>query len=291
MDMKATPRSSRLRQFALILVTVALALLLHEWQSSSSLSDKPCTDCLTLPDLRSIMLPAANPALPYPAPPAPSVWDSWTAGQRLADVSQRVRPRLIQELTQRSLNLGAPVYFRAFKAERILELWLQSREAWELWRSYPIAAASGRLGPKLREGDYQVPEGFYTVTARQMNPASKYHLAFNIGYPNEYDQQHQRTGSFIMVHGRDVSIGCLAMTDPAIEEIYLLVQTALEKGQPSVPVHLFPFRLTEEQLKSAAGDPSEAFWRNELLPAWQHFESKNTVPEIQIVEGRYQLRD
>jgi murein L,D-transpeptidase YafK len=204
------------------------------------------------------------------------VWDTWTAEQRLADVAQRVRPRLIQELTQRPLTLGAPVYLRAFKEERVLELWLQSSQGWELWRSYPIAAASGRLGPKLREGDSQVPEGFYTVTARQMNPASKYHLAFNIGYPNEYDRHHQRTGSF-------------AMTDPAIEEIFLLVQVALEKGQPAVPAHFFPFHFTEEQLKSAAGDPSEAFWRDELLPAWQHFETRHEVPEVQIVEGRYQL--
>ena len=236
------------------------------------------------------MLPAPKLPLPYPTPPAPGLWDTWTADQRLVDVTQRVRPRLIQELTQRSFSLGAPVYLRAFKEERVLELWLQSSEGWELWRSYPIAAASGRLGPKLREGDYQVPEGFYAVTAPQLNPGSKYHLAFNVGYPNEYDRHHLRTGSFIMIHGREVSIGCLAMTDPAIEEIFLLVKTALEKGQPAVPAHFFPFHFTEEQLKSAAGDPSEAFWRDELLPAWQHFESKHTVPEVQIVDGRYLLR-
>ena len=86
------------------------------------------------------MLPAPKLPLPYPTPPAPGLWDTWTADQRLVDVTQRVRPRLIQELTQRSFSLGAPVYLRAFKEERVLELWLQSSEGWELWRSYPIAA-------------------------------------------------------------------------------------------------------------------------------------------------------
>lgn len=237
------------------------------------------------------MLPAPKPLLPYPAPPAPEVWDTWTAAQRLADVTQRVQPRLNEELNKRSIPPGAHAYLRAFKEERVLELWLQTNEGWKLWRTYTIAAASGQLGPKLREGDYQVPEGFYTVTTRHLNPASKYHLAFNIGYPNDYDQHHQRTGSFIMIHGREVSIGCLAMTDPAIEEIYLLVQAALGKGQPSVPVHLFPFRLTEERLQASASDPWEPFWRHELLPAWQHFESKHTVPEVPLVDGRYQVRD
>lgn len=257
------------------------------WQEGSS----NCESCLPMPDLTSFLHPVTQLQLPYPAPPASEVWDTWNAEQRLADVTQRVQHRLNEELNKRSIPPGAPVYLRAFKEERVLELWLQSSEGWKLWRTYPIAAASGRLGPKLREGDYQVPEGFYTVTAPQLNPGSKYHLAFNIGYPNEYDRQHQRTGSFIMIHGRDVSIGCLAMTDPAIEEIYLLVQTALEKGQPSVPVHLFPFRFTEERLQAAAGDLSEPFWRHELLPAWQHFEATHQIPKVSHLDGCYRLRD
>ena len=93
-----------------------------------------------------------------------------------------------------------------------------------------------------------------------------------------------------MIHGSNVSVGCLAMTDPVIEEIYLLVQAALEQGQPSVPVHLFPFRLTDENMNSAAGHPAEAFWRLELRPAWQHFEARHEVPEIGIVDGRYELK-
>ncbi len=272
-----------------LVITLFLLMSAAAWYCQEIPSN--CDSCLPMPDLTSFLHTVTQLELPYPAPPAPGVWDAWTAAQRLADVTQRLQPRLNEELTQRSITPGAPVYLRAFKEERLLELWLQSNEGWKLWRSYPIAAASGRLGPKLREGDYQVPEGFYTVTARQLNPASRYHLAFNIGYPNDYDQHHQRTGSFIMIHGREVSIGCLAMTDPAIEEIYLLAQGALEKGQPSVPVHLYPFRFTEERLQASADDPWEPFWHHELLPSWQHFESNHQVPKVSHVDGRYHLRD
>lgn len=256
------------------------------WQKPSA----SCEYCLPMPDLLSLVMPPPVMQLPYPPPAAPVVWDAWPAAQRLADVNQRVRPLLVEELKKRELALGAPVYLRACKQERELELWLRPASGWQLWRTYPVAAASGYAGPKLREGDYQVPEGFYEVTPRQMNPGSSYHLAFNLGYPNAYDLQHQRTGTFIMIHGSNVSVGCLAMTDPVIEEIYLLVQAALEQGQPSVPVHLFPFRLTDENLNNAVGHPAEAFWRDELRPAWQHFEARHEVPEIGIVDGRYELK-
>ncbi len=256
------------------------------WQKTP----ESCETCLPMPDLKSLFMPPPPIPLPYPMPPAPGVWDAWPAAQRLADVNQRVLPVLKEELKKHELELGADVYLRAFKQERELELWLRTGTGWHLWRTYPVASASGYAGPKQREGDYQVPEGFYDVTLKQMNPGSSYHLAFNIGYPNAYDLQHQRTGSFIMIHGRDVSVGCLAMRDPVIEEIYLLVQAAIEKGQSKAPVHLFPFRMTDENMNSAAGHPAEAFWRNELRPAWQHFEATHEVPEMGIVDGQYQLR-
>ena len=133
-----------------LLLGITLFLLLSAaacyWQEDSS----NCESCLPMPDLTSFLHPAPKLELPYPAPPAPQVWDTWSAGQRLADVTQRVQPRLKEELIKRSFSFGAYVYLRAFKEERLLELWLQSNEGWKLWRSYPIAAASGRLGPKQR---------------------------------------------------------------------------------------------------------------------------------------------
>lgn len=245
--------------------------------------------CLPLPDLSSWMMPTPTLDLPYPAPPEPEEWDTLPAAQRLADVNRRVRPLLKTQLEQRGFILGSAVYLRAYKDERELELWLKGGQGWDLWRIYPVAAASGRLGPKEREGDFQVPEGFYTITSRQLNPASRYHLALNIGYPNPLDLHHQRTGSFIMIHGRDVSIGCLAMTDPAMEEIYLLVEAALAAGQPDIPVHCFPFRLSPDRLATCTGHPWHAFWQEELLPAHTFFEQHLEVPDMQVTNGRYTL--
>ena len=111
--------------------------------------------------------------------------------ERAAEVARRVSPQLKKELQVKGLVLGQPVFLRIFKEERQLELWVQKEETFERFRSYPIAAMSGQLGPKLAEGDYQAPEGFYFVPASMMNPKSLYHLAFNIGFPNSYDLSHE----------------------------------------------------------------------------------------------------
>ena len=105
----------------------------------------------------------------------------------------------------------------------------------ERFATYPICRWSGRLGPKFREGDRQAPEGFYTVDAEQLNPNSRMHRSFNLGFPNAYDQAHGRTGSFLMVHGGCASIGCYAVTDPAVDEIWRMVTAALEQGQARFP--------------------------------------------------------
>ena len=119
---------------------------------------------------------------------------------------------------------------------------------------------SGSLGPKLAEGDHQAPEGFYYVARSGMNPNSRYHLSFDIGYPNTFDRAHRRTGSLIMIHGNRVSIGCFAMTDVSIEEIYTLCAVALTKGQKFFRVHSFPFRMTDERLQKEKENHHYAFW-------------------------------
>jgi murein L,D-transpeptidase YafK len=200
--------------------------------------------------------------LPYPAPPAAEIWRTWSPDQRLADLRARVQPGLNETLAARGTPLGSPTLLRAFKETGELELWLAGDAGWQSFRTYAVAAHSGGLGPKQREGDRQVPEGAYGVTAGALNPASTYHLSFNIGYPNAEDRRQGRTGSFIMIHGGAVSIGCLAMTDPWIEEIYLIVEAALQAGQAEVPVHIFPFRMHEERLRAAADSPWHAFWQS-----------------------------
>ena len=228
--------------------------------------------------------------LPYPPPPSRVPWRTMPASERLADVNRRVKPLLEKKLVERGLRLGNRVFIRLFKESGEFELWLQDAAGvWKPFRTHRIACFSGELGPKQREGDKQAPEGFYTVTSKQLNPASSYHLAFNIGYPNAFDLHHQRTGSLIMVHGDEVSVGCYAMTDAVIEEIYLLVTAALENGQPQVPVHCFPFRFTDERMQKAKGEPWYSFWEN-LREGYQHFETNRVVPKITVEQGHYRFR-
>lgn len=226
-------------------------------------------------------------SLPYTPPPPPEQWQPMSAADRLANVRSRLLPKLHDELVSKQLKLGQPAFIRIFKESRELELWLQNNEGWQIFRTYPIATFSGSLGPKTREGDMQAPEGFYSVTKQQLNPASSYHLSFNIGYPNAYDLHHQRTGSFIMVHGNVVSIGCFAMTDPLIEEIYLIVEAAL-KNTSTVPVHVFPFRITDERLQKEYTSPHLDFWQN-LRSAHDLFEKDKQVPRITVENGRYRI--
>lgn len=226
----------------------------------------------------------------YAVPPARERWETLSVTERLADINCRVRPFLETKLAVRGMRLGSPVFLRLFKETRELEIWLQGIAGdWKFLNSYSIACLSGNLGPKQREGDMQAPEGFYTVTPSQLNPASRYHLAFNIGYPNAYDLHHQRTGSHIMVHGDEVSIGCYAMTDVLIEEIYLLVSSAIEQGQREVSVHCFPFRFTTERMQQAQSEPWSAFWLN-LREGFDAFEKSGKPPEVLLRDGRYVFR-
>ena len=115
-------------------------------------------------------------------------------------------------------------------------MWKKNRDGqYELLKTYPICRWSGDLGPKKKEGDRQAPEGFYTITPGQMNPASNYYLAFNTGFPNAYDRAWGYTGSELMVHGDCSSRGCYAMTDEQIQEIYALARESFFGGQTGVP--------------------------------------------------------
>lgn len=192
-------------------------------------------------------------------------------------------------LHKTGLRFGAPAYLRLFKQESALEVWLQASDGrFRLFKTYPVCAWSGSLGPKLRQGDHQAPEGFYDVGKSQLNPQSRFHLAFNLGFPNAYDRANGRTGDFLMVHGNCVSIGCYAMGDAAIEEIYTLVTAALTHGPTSVPVHIFPFRLTEAALAAQRDNRWHSFWQD-LQPAYEQFEQTRQVPRITVAQRRYRM--
>jgi murein L,D-transpeptidase YafK len=210
---------------------------------------------------------------------------------RAAAAAARVRPALEHDLKAAGLQFGSPVLIRAFKEELILELFALNlkTQSFQLFRSYPIAASSGSLGPKLLEGDGQVPEGFYQVPPSAMKPDSRYHLAFNVGYPNAYDRALGRTGSWIMIHGNRVSIGCLAMTDEKIEEIYTMCAAAQGAGQAAFEVQVYPFRMTGERMAKARGSAWEGFWSN-LKEGYDHFEKTGKPARVSVRGGRYQFR-
>jgi murein L,D-transpeptidase YafK len=192
-------------------------------------------------------------------------------------------------LAAKGLRQGQPVFVRIFKQEAVLELWMRDDRQWRLFQSYPICRFSGGLGPKLKQGDRQAPEGFYQVANGQLNPNSRHHLSFNLGFPNAFDRAHGRTGSYLMVHGGCSSIGCYAMTDPAVDDIYRLVSAALRNGQASVEVHALPFRMTDANMTRHARSRWFDFWR-ELKAGYDLFESDRSVPSVQLVGKRYVVR-
>lgn len=180
---------------------------------------------------------------------------------RAAAACERVRPALGE-------HFGKPVFLCIIKEKLELELWVQEKSTWRVLKTYPVAGMSGTLGPKTAEGDCQAPEGFYAVLPGALNPKSNYHLSFDIGYPNAYDRELGRTGCQIMVHGSDCSIGCFAMTDPGIEEIYTMVDKALQAGQKAVPVQIYPFEMTPERMQREKDSPHIEFWRH-IRRGWQ----------------------
>ncbi len=195
-------------------------------------------------------------------------------------------PRINNILSLKHLTFGSPIFIRIFKLENELELWIQDEHEYKLYKTYIICFKSGKIGPKLREGDRQSPEGFYVVGHDQMNPWSDFHLAFNLGYPNDYDLFYDRSGSALMIHGRCSSDGCFAMTDYYMDEIYTLVHEALARNQIQFQVHIFPFRLNEKNMKDHQNSPWYSFWSN-LKEGYDFFEYYKIPPLISVMNGRY----
>lgn len=208
---------------------------------------------------------------------------------KVNEIINRIAPGLEKELATKGLHLGAPVFIRIFKLPAELEVWVENNYRYEHFKTYSICDFSGFPGPKQHEGDWQSPEGFYTVTADKLNPLSSYHLSFDIGYPNEYDRMHKRNGGNIMIHGSCSSMGCFAMSDYRIEEIYTLVNEALTKGQKKVDVHIFPFRMTEKNMEKFNSSPWIGFWKN-LKEGFDEFEHNRLVPTIDVSNGRYVIK-
>jgi murein L,D-transpeptidase YafK len=193
-----------------------------------------------------------------------------------------------RRLADKGLVAGSPILIRIFKAEFEFELWMRKGDRFELFATYPICYWSGTLGPKLHEGDKQAPEGFYAVGLNQIHRRGRWPRSLNIGYPNALDRAHARTGSLILVHGGCTSTGCFAMTNPVMVEIYGLAEQALQQGQDRIPIHVFPFRMTEPNLTARAAAHGEwrAFWLN-LKLGYDLFERTRLPPKVGICNKQY----
>ena len=206
--------------------------------------------------------------------------------KRASDVRLKVWPRLQKELTDKNFDSNYRLYIRIIKNIDLLEIWAKKGNTYELFKRYDICYYLGDLGTKTRSGDNKSPEGFYTIEAGQLFPDSRYHLAMNIGYPNKLERLKGYTGDAIMIHGRCASVGCYAMTDEGIDEIYTLVYKALKSGQKKVDLAIYPFRMTDEKTKSYVASPYYSFWKT-LKPGYQLFENSHVPPTVGVKNLQY----
>ncbi len=206
-----------------------------------------------------------------------------TSGRAHAPLSEKT----LAEIAAKNMDKESPILARIFKEEAEMEIWKQNRDGqYALLKTYPICRWSGDLGPKKKEGDRQAPEGFYTITPGQMNPASNYYLAFNTGFPNAYDRAWGYTGSELMVHGDCSSRGCYAMTDEQIQEIYALARESFFGGQKAFQLQAMPFRMTALNMAKHRNNPNFAFWKM-LKEGYDHFEASKQEPKVAVCERRY----
>ena len=189
------------------------------------------------------------------------------------------------------------IFIRAFKKEKVLELWgkNQADEKFKVIKRYDFCESSGELGPKRRQGDWQIPEGFYTID--RFNPWSKFHLSLGINYPNRSDRilaDKQDPGGDIFIHGNCVTIGCIPITDDKIKELYLFAVEAKNNGQDRIPVHIFPGRLGREEFEKLREEYAKDkelidFWTN-LEEGYTYFEKSRVLPQITVSkDGAYEF--
>jgi murein L,D-transpeptidase YafK len=222
---------------------------------------------------------------------------AWIAGcddsyldQSSGRSQQPISSATLAEMDKLDTTPSAPTLIRTYKKEAELEIWkMKSNGEYALLKTYPMCRWSGQLGPKKREGDMQVPEGFYSIAPGQMNPNSHYYLAFNVGYPNAYDRAYGRTGGNVMVHGVCSSAGCFSMTDEQVADIYAIARDSFAGGQREIQLQSYPFHMTAENMAKFRLDPNIAFWKN-LKDGSDHFEVTKNEPSV-LVCGKHYVFD
>lgn len=205
--------------------------------------------------------------------------------------------RMAELLEKQGLKASSfELYVRAFKQEELVQLWgrASGKDQFKLIIEYPFCTTSGNLGPKRKQGDYQIPEGFYHID--RFNAWSTFHLSLGINYPNASDKKlgGSNPGGDIFIHGNCVTIGCIPITDDKIKEMYLLAVEAKNGGQNKIPVHIFPAKMTEQNMQSLkakyAGKSELLIFWNGLKPGYDHFEQNKTLPKISVASnGNYSI--
>jgi len=218
---------------------------------------------------------------------------------------QKKFPRVKEAYTEKEKSITAQLaakgiktsealqlYIRAFKEESMIELWARnsSSKTFQLVDSFEVCAMSGTIGPKRKQGDRQVPEGFYHID--RFNPSSNFHLSLGINYPNASDKRNSKAdnlGGDIFIHGSCVSIGCMAITDEQIKELYIYCVEAYSGGQTKIPVTIFPARLTTSNYNRLVKRmPEQKELWTELQTAYTIFNASKKLPDISFLEnGRH----
>jgi murein L,D-transpeptidase YafK len=216
--------------------------------------------------------------------PAQNFWSTQLKYPRVASAWKSVKPQVESKLKAAGVSKdNFYLFLRAFKQEKQLEVWVSSsaKGPFTLLETYDVCAASGNLGPKIKQGDQQVPEGVYYID--RFNPQSSFHLSLGINYPNSIDLKrsgNQNAGGDIFIHGACASIGCLAITDTYINELYVLAALAKSGNQPNIPVHIFPFRMNDQAMQLVnrlrINSQWKLFWEN-LATVYNHFEASKSL--------------
>lgn len=185
----------------------------------------------------------------------------------------------------------AELFLRVIKDEDVLELWAAGRRGQPMRQlhRFAICARSGGPGPKRKQGDGQVPEGFYVID--RFNPWSQFHLSLGIDYPNASDRLRASgdPGGDIFIHGGCATIGCVPLEDGPMELLFVIATDTVARR---IPVHVFPSRLTQAKLASLGEEaPHRAFW-SELLPGYRAFEETRRPPKVSVdpKSGAYRVR-
>jgi murein L,D-transpeptidase YafK len=200
---------------------------------------------------------------------------------------QPIPAQTVALMAEKGTTKEAPMLIRTYKKEAEFEVWKKRSDGkYALLKTYPMCRWSGQLGPKVKEGDRQVPEGFYAITPGQMNPNSAYYLSFNVGYPNAYDRAHGASGGAIMVHGACSSAGCFSMTDQQIAEIYAIARESFAGGQREIQMQSYPFHMNAENFAKHRADPNIAFWK-QLKEGADNFEVAKTEPKVGVCGRHY----